>query len=310
MHDVPTLNTLLAVARLQVHQVPLDIHFAGTAGLADDRQSNGRGREADLPLAAIACSADGVDDRLQQQYPWIVGVEPVHLLLQRDSFMLDWPIKPHISQDDTQILMADLNQHFHQDDMLFVTGHSGQWYLLLEYAPDIRSYLPEEVAGRLVDGFHLQGPGASKWQRILNEIQMLLFSHPVNQRREQQGHAAVNSLWLFGSGQLPKADRVNAVTLVGDSPLAKGLAMLHGAKCHPLSINMATLGHHDALVYADSRPEIDRWLTMAHQALKARKLESLSLMLGHAGLTYHFELKPFDVWKFWRKSRPWSTYLA
>lgn len=304
------LNALLAVAQLKVHQAPLDIRFAGAAGLSGDRQSSDHGRQADLPLAAIACSADGMDDQLQQQYPWIVGVEPVHLLLQRDSFMLDWPIKPHISQDDTQVLMTDLNQHFHEDDMLFVTGHSGQWYLLLKSAPDFRSYLPEEVAGRLVDDFQLRGAGALKWQRILNEIQMLLFSHPVNQRREQQGYAAVNSLWLCGSGRLPKADSVNAVTLVGDSPLAKGLAMLHGAECHPLSINMAALGHHDALVYADSSPEIDRWLTMAHQALKARKLESLSLILGHAGLAYCFELKPLDIWKFWRKSRPWSTYLA
>lgn len=307
---MPALDALLSVAQLKVYQVPLDIRFADAAGLVEGLQSNDYEREADLPLAAIACSADGVDDQLQQQYPWIVGVEPVYLLLQRDSFMLEWPIKPYISQEDTQVLMADLNQHFHQDGMLFVTGHSGQWYLLLESAPDIRSCLPEVVVGRLVDDFQLHGSEALKWQRILNEIQMLLFSHPVNQRREQQGYAAVNSLWLYGSGRLPKADSVNAVQFVGASPLAKGLAMLHGAECHPLSANMSALGHRDVLVYADSSPEIDRWLTMAHQALKARKLESLSLMLGHAGQTYCFELKPFDVWKFWRKLRPWNTYLT
>jgi hypothetical protein len=40
-------------------------------------------------------------------------------------------------------------------------------------------------------------------RRLQNEMQMLLYTHPVNDSRNQQGLLPVNSFWLHGSGELP-----------------------------------------------------------------------------------------------------------
>ena len=55
---------------------------------------------------------------------------------------------------------------------------------------------------------------------------MLLHEHPCNQRREQRGELAVNSLWFWGAGtdSRPRADvRFDAVW--SDDPAARGLAL-------------------------------------------------------------------------------------
>jgi hypothetical protein len=37
------------------------------------------------------------------------------------------------------------------------------------------------------------------WLKLLNEIQMFLYQHPVNQQRELRGQPVINSLWCWGA---------------------------------------------------------------------------------------------------------------
>jgi hypothetical protein len=43
-------------------------------------------------------------------------------------------------------------------------------------------------------------------------MQMLLYTHPVNDSRNQQGLLPVNSFWLHGSGELPALPKLPAGT--------------------------------------------------------------------------------------------------
>jgi len=43
-----------------------------------------------------------------------------------------------------------------------------------------------------------QGTDAMRCQAILNQVQMLLHEHPVNQMREVVEQVPVNSIWLSG----------------------------------------------------------------------------------------------------------------
>ena len=45
--------------------------------------------------------------------------------------------------------------------------------------------------------------GTKRWHSILNEIQMVLHEHPVNEAREGRGEPPVNSVWLWGAGPMP-----------------------------------------------------------------------------------------------------------
>jgi hypothetical protein len=55
---------------------------------------------------------------------------------------------------------------------------------------DVDPWLPAGVHGRLL-------------RRLQNEMQMLLYTHPVNEARSARGEPAINSLWFSGTGRLP-----------------------------------------------------------------------------------------------------------
>ena len=46
--------------------------------------------------------------------------------------------------------------------------------------------------------------GTLPWYKLLNEIQMFMHQHEVNQQRMQSGLLAINSLWFWGAGSRPQ----------------------------------------------------------------------------------------------------------
>ena len=88
--------------------------------------------QLDYPLAAVAASADGLD--VGADY-WL-RADPVHLLMQRDSFSLAEPVPLPLDASHTQALLSSLNAHFQpEQNMTFVQGKSGACYLRLSQNP-------------------------------------------------------------------------------------------------------------------------------------------------------------------------------
>jgi len=63
----------------------------------------------------------------------------------------------------------------------------------------------DRVTGRNVDPWLPDQRSARLIRRLQNEVQMLLYTHPVNDRREAAGLPTVNSFWLSGCGRAPAA---------------------------------------------------------------------------------------------------------
>ena len=59
---------------------------------------------------------------------------------------------------------------------------------------------PEAALGAPLIPYLAAGPDAARWRRWQNELQMLLFEHAVNRRREASAHVGVDSVWLWGGG--------------------------------------------------------------------------------------------------------------
>lgn len=53
--------------------------------------------------------------------------------------------------------------------------------------------------GLNVEHYLVQGRQSRIWRRVLNQIQMLWYEHPVNVARERAGLLPVNALWLAGA---------------------------------------------------------------------------------------------------------------
>ncbi|MCM0035482.1 MAG: hypothetical protein NBV66_06815 [Burkholderiaceae bacterium] len=74
----------------------------------------------------------------------------------------------------------------------------GRWRVWL--APDarLRSISPAAVSTLSVSDWWPQAESMKAWRKILNEVQMLWHTHPVNDHRATKGLEPINSLWLYG----------------------------------------------------------------------------------------------------------------
>jgi hypothetical protein len=130
---------------------------------------------------------------------WMYAL-PVNMQLGRDSYFLTDPASISISEQESEALIESLNTHFVELGFKFYL-HNNVWYLGLDKKPEITTTNIEDVKNQDIADHLPQGNGALEWNKLQNEIQMLLFSHSVNQTREAQGQPVINSLWCYGLGQ-------------------------------------------------------------------------------------------------------------
>jgi hypothetical protein len=135
---------------------------------------------------------------------WLYAA-PVHLVLQRDTFSLAEPVPLPLENDEIDALTSALNRHFKVDKLQFF-WYENQWFLRLESNPNIQTHAPEVAFNKAVGAYLPTGEGAIKWAAFTNELQMLLFEHPVNQAREAKNLPAINSIWCHGGGQVKDAN--------------------------------------------------------------------------------------------------------
>jgi hypothetical protein len=63
----------------------------------------------------------------------------------------------------------------------------------------------ERARGARVDRWMPRQPQAQALRRLQNEMQMLLYTHPINDARAAKGLPTINSFWISGTGELPSA---------------------------------------------------------------------------------------------------------
>jgi hypothetical protein len=61
----------------------------------------------------------------------------------------------------------------------------------------------DRVAGREIGPWLPHGETGAPLRRLQQEMQMLLYTHPVTDQRQLLGLPAVNSFWIHGTGELP-----------------------------------------------------------------------------------------------------------
>jgi hypothetical protein len=135
---------------------------------------------------------------------WLYAA-PVHLVLQRDSFSLAAPAPLPIDAAEADALTALFNKHFGVDEKSFF-WYENIWFLRLENKPNIQTSAPEAALNKDVSAYLPTGEGAMQWAKLTNEVQMLLFEHPINQAREAKKLPAINSIWCYGGGQIQDAN--------------------------------------------------------------------------------------------------------
>lgn len=278
------------------------------------------------PFGALRLLGEGAGPTAADGY-WLCA-DPVHLRFHHERIVLADAGAFDLDADEAQAIAAALNAEFAEIGEFHVAT-ARRWYLRLNAAVDHAAEPLSAVAGRRVDS-EISDKTATL-TRWLNEVQMFLHGHPVNERRQREGKPAVNSLWLWGAGRLPATAAAPPLTVWSDNPLATGLARATGTPCRPLPAGLAALlaaapgdGEHlvvlDGLLppvlYEDSEAWRSAWQALETdwfaplQGASGRRAETLEIAAPTIYGELVYTLRGKDRWKFWRQRRPLAAIAA
>ena len=155
-----------------------------------------QGADGCLPWAARAAVFDGVD---VGNLAWGL-LTPAHWHLGTDQVSLIDPAALMLNEADSRAVFAVVQESFAAAGWLLVWGAPLRWYAAHESLAELPTASLDRVIGRNVDRWLGQAPALRTVRRLQAEVQMLLYTHPLNDERQARGLLPVNSFWLSGCG--------------------------------------------------------------------------------------------------------------
>jgi hypothetical protein len=224
------------------------------------------GADGMLPWAARAAAADGVTvgDSAWGQ------ITPAHWHLGTDQISMFDPARLMLDETGSRALFDAVGELFTSEGYRLAYGSATRWYLAHESLAALPCASLDRVIGRNVDRWLGSDPAARRIRRLQAEVQMRLYTHPINDQRLARGLLPVNSFWLSGCGvaQLERASevqvdgRLRAPALADDwaawcqawetldaGPLAAGLAAARQGQ----AVHLTLCGERSSATFA-SRP--------------------------------------------------------
>lgn len=310
--SLPALATLLGRARIDAAPTTLSALTAQSFGLTH------------LAPARQNALADGLDAGTGH---WLIA-DPVHVRVDRDRALLADVGVMNLAQHEADALVDSLNRHFAADGMTFFAPQPGRWYVRLAEASGA-SFTPlMDAVGENINEHLPGGANGLTWSRWLNEMQMLLYTHPVNDQREAQGEVSVNSVWLWGEDSGEAQPIAPAAWLFSDDATWQALARQAGQEADgvPFAFDAlaeapqgeaATLVHlerllapaqyRDAWGWRDAITQLEAdWFAPLLAALKSGRISQLTLTT-HGPAGFSANVTRSDLWKFWRRARPLTS---
>jgi hypothetical protein len=276
-----------------------------------------------LPVAQFTATLDGLDHTRN----WL-RADPVHLQVNMDQLLLVPGSALQISTDDADALIKALNRHFAEDGLEFVAPHPHRWYVQLTQQATVTHTPLDQVAGHNINDFLPQGEDAMRWHQWLNEIQMLLYTHPANDAREQRGLPLIHSVWFWGEGTPQPVRHWPWHHTSGNELLLQALAGAAKASCAPLPAQPAqwlqqTGGSHsliwldqlqeaalygDAYAWREAFKQLDQdWLAALKAQLQSGQIQRLTLIAPGQLIA---DITSSSRWKFWRRPLPLANLAA
>ncbi len=141
-----------------------------------------------------------------------------------------------LGMDEAHSLVEALAPAFEDAGLILQATTADHWHLRLPPGSVLPGFdPPEQVLGDDLLQHLPEGPHARRWQRLLNDVQVLLHQHPLQVQRRARGLAPVNSVWLWGAGELPRQVRTQVSGVVGEDALLLALAVRAGIETAPLA---------------------------------------------------------------------------
>ena len=154
------------------------------------------GADGALPWAAQAAAADGIDTG---KLAWGL-LSPVHWHVGRDAITMGDPEALALDEVESRAYFDAVRPLFESLGWRAAWGAPTRWYVAHESLTALPTASLDRVEGRNPDLWMPGHPGAGLVKRLQNEVQMLLYTHALNDARESEGRDTLNSFWLSGCG--------------------------------------------------------------------------------------------------------------
>jgi hypothetical protein len=181
-----------------------------------------------LPMVAI--EAAGLE--LANSYPHWLRADPVHIVTDHTNAYITDIVQ--LADDEITQLLLDINELLIANGYFLHAPKVDAWYLNVPTLPAITTKPVAEMLGRPVMEGLPTGQDEVEWRRLFTELQMLLYTHPVNQQRRQQRLPTVDGLWFWGQGSLPSKVHHDWTQVWSNSLLMQGLCYLADTQCEPV----------------------------------------------------------------------------
>ena len=196
--SLPRLNELLG---LLTPTPPMPGSPDALTPLAERLRANSRGLQGGdglIPWAAIDAQHLGLTKtRGDAGWAWIT---PCHLDVQSNHVAMQDPKALNLSSTECETLRAAMQGYFTEDGIELHPLSDSTWLAFGPVFRDLPTASLERVAGGSVDAWMPQQEQARPIRRLQNEMQMLLYTHPVNDARSARRVSTVNAFWASGTG--------------------------------------------------------------------------------------------------------------
>lgn len=159
----------------------------------------------------LAASADGLipwaalEANANCNEGWAV-ITPCHWAMGREHATLTEPATLELGEADSRTLLGVMQPYFATEGITLQYLQPTRWLARGDVFASLPTASLDRVLGRNVDRWL---PSSKQIKLLQNEMQMLLYTNPINDERATRRQRSINSFWVSGSGELLEPARAN-----------------------------------------------------------------------------------------------------
>lgn len=236
---------------------------------------------------------------------------PVHYVAEMSNVRLPAAGVLSLRPAEARALAGDFERVWQDAGIRLLAGCSGALYCVTDRPMPAITHDPQQIQDQHIEPHLPAGVAAPPLRRLMSEIEMWLFEHPLNRARVTEAEPIVSALWLWGCGDvvrsLPPVDGWAA----GDDPFFKAFAARPDAPYAADSSGELAPGSGVAVIgvapgAAEWGDIESHWLERSIADLRSRRIGRLELSAAERTFIVSARWRR----RFWRRPRPWWEYFA
>ncbi len=212
-----------------------------------------------------------------------------HWEIQTQQVSMHDPNGLHITPAENDSLLKTMQPYFAGDGIRLLPYQNGTWLAQGPHLFALPTASLSRVSNQRVDEWMPRLPQAKAVLRLQNEMQMLLYTHPINDARSARGAPIINSFWVHGTGSAQFEPQASEGLKGRPTPRITAPDLVHAA----MQNNLAT--------WVQAWQKLDATL-LRQAAEKLQKNEAVELTLCSLDRALHYTHQPVSWWQRCQRS--------